>query len=299
MFFVTTLVQILVLLCMYIKTSESSSVLFGFKSKDASFISASTALSHSGVTIRDNFDWIRTIGETLVGFNGDTSDCEDLFNVLDMQNEAYALNFDGKCLSCEAIAHLCQRIISQRLRTNQRMDVSLLIAGRTKVITDGAIEEPTEDDNAVEVGGSAGVPKLFWLDSIGSLQDVSYGAHGADTPFLLSMLDQHHAANPLSIAAEVEDCKSSDEEDKAEEDGAESKECSQSHHRFQQQSSSSSSPLGGSSGARNSRGSAKLSPVELTRQCWTQLLKRSRSRIDARTVRLCSAGPDGCSNISV
>jgi hypothetical protein len=35
-----------------------------------------------------------------------------------------------------------------------------------------------------------GEPVLFWLDDLGSVKRVEYGAHGPDTPFLLSMLDQ-------------------------------------------------------------------------------------------------------------
>ncbi len=35
----------------------------------------------------------------------------------------------------------------------------------------------------------SGQPELFWLDALGALQDVSFGAHGLASRFALSLLD--------------------------------------------------------------------------------------------------------------
>lgn len=39
------------------------------------------------------------------------------------------------------------------------------------------------------------VPKLFWLDQYGSLQNLNYGAHGFGSNFALSILDQRYKSN--------------------------------------------------------------------------------------------------------
>jgi hypothetical protein len=44
------------------------------------------------------------------------------------------------------------------------------------------------DENSDSEAG--GEPALYWLDDLGSVKRVQYGAHGPETPFLLSMLDQ-------------------------------------------------------------------------------------------------------------
>jgi 20S proteasome alpha/beta subunit len=41
-------------------------------------------------------------------------------------------------------------------------------------------------------------PKLYWLDSIGSILDVDYGAHGAYFSNILSFLDRHNSTYPLT-----------------------------------------------------------------------------------------------------
>lgn len=37
---------------------------------------------------------------------------------------------------------------------------------------------------------AAGLPELFWLDALGALQNVAFGAHGLASRFALSLLDK-------------------------------------------------------------------------------------------------------------
>ena len=55
------------------------------------------------------------------------------------------------------------------MRTHSALRVSVLIAGWNKV-----------DDR----------PALFWLDSIGALQEVPYAVHGGEFQLLLGLLDR-------------------------------------------------------------------------------------------------------------
>lgn len=214
---------------------NASPNLFGFKTKHGAYLSASSAIAHNGVTIRDNFPWIRKVGSALVCILGDVSDCEELFGILNAQNCAHELDFSGRKISCKSAAHFCQSIISQRLRTNRRLNVEVMIAGSSN----------TEDSEAT--------PQILWLDSIGSLQNVEYAAHGPDTPFLLSILDQNKSkmqADQVSF-----------------------------------------SPLDSESGISSALGNVLQARSDdcarfISDQCWAQLARRSRGRIDQSSITL-------------
>lgn len=128
-------------------TTSFSSLLVGVVTRDAAIISSSGVLSKNGVAMREDFDWIRTLGEAcLVGIQGDSSDCEFLLTQLESSNRDHELKF-GYSLSCRSVAHLCRRIVAKFLRSNQ-LKVSVLIAGWNSKID---------------------CPSLYWLDSIGKI----------------------------------------------------------------------------------------------------------------------------------
>lgn len=122
-----------------------SSLLVGVVTKDAAIISSSSVFSKNGVAMREDFDWIRQVGEQcLVGIQGDSSDCSFLLSQLESSNRDHLLTF-GRSLPSSSVAHLCRRIIYKFLRSNQ-LKVSVLIAGWNN------------DRNC---------PSLFWLDASG------------------------------------------------------------------------------------------------------------------------------------
>ena len=174
-------------------TASLSSLLVGVVTNDAAIICSSSVLTKNGLAMREDFDWIRQLGENcLVGVQGDSSDSEFLLMQLESSNRDHELKF-GSSLSCRSIAHLCRRIISKFLRSNQ-LKVSVLIGGWNSNI---------------------GRPSLYWLDSIGTncfsnsnsnhhscitelimrpkragaIQEVPYAAHGEGFSFVLGLLD--------------------------------------------------------------------------------------------------------------
>lgn len=182
----------------------------------------------------------------LVCIQGDVADCEELFSILDAQNRAHELDFAGRLLSCKSAAHFCQSVVSQRLRTNHRLNVDIMITGVSSVSNPEAS------------------PELYWLDSIGSLQNVEYAAHGPDTPFLLSILDQNKSKMRTTQIA---------------------------------------SPTEAAEVSKDSHSEGLISSDECARsiadQCWTQLSKRSKGRIDQGSVTLQCVDRAGCRDVSI
>jgi hypothetical protein len=149
---------------------------FGFIVDGQPHISSSTEVAQNGVTFCDHFSWVRTFGGALVGLHGSIADCEEVFDALSSETSKYQLQFPGSELTPDSCAHLCRSIISRRLRTRQRLEVSVLVGGVRKSVDDGKC---------------SGDPVLLWVDDLGSLHNVRYAAHGPDAAFLLSVLDRH------------------------------------------------------------------------------------------------------------
>ena len=132
-------------------------------------------------------------------------------------------------LDAESVAYLARSIISQSLRSRDRLSVCLLIAGMVKA---DATDYKTSDGNdisysgrlqrqveaatstfggakrASDVGTAAKskesiaaarsqhlVPRMFWLDEYGSIQQLNYGCHGYASNFALSILDRGYRPN--------------------------------------------------------------------------------------------------------
>ena len=132
-------------------------------------------------------------------------------------------------LDSESIAHLARSEIASKLRTRQPLQLCLLVGGMVRcnepqessvlsmqkspsfservqkqVLTGSRIysmkdcgnnEEPTLEATTQSGSNDLLVPKLFWLDQYGSLQNLRYGAHGFGSNFALSILDQRYKSD--------------------------------------------------------------------------------------------------------
>jgi 20S proteasome alpha/beta subunit len=121
-------------------------------------------------------------------------------------------------LTVEAMARLARGQIASSLRTRTPLHVCLLIAGM-QVRTGEEEEDFTsfsshlqsqvqlasrsfQETTTTSPASAATLPeddpwkpRLYWLDSYGSLQRLHYGAHGLGANFLLSVLDQNYRNN--------------------------------------------------------------------------------------------------------
>ncbi|KAG5191797.1 nucleophile aminohydrolase [Tribonema minus] len=79
-------------------------------------------------------------------------------------------------LTVSAAASLARRQLAQDLR-RRPMDVNMLLGGWDKVR--GA--------------------QLYWLDGMGSLQPIPFGAHGAASSFVISVLDKGHRGDETEL----------------------------------------------------------------------------------------------------
>lgn len=249
----------LVLLFSYYVSNVVADVLFGFKVKDAAFLSVGSAMTHNGVTIKDDFNWVRKIDDCLIGAMGDVSDCENLFQKVESYCTMHGLNFEGRSLPVKSIAHLCQTIMAENGR-----GVKLLVAGWEK----GCLE------------GKNGQPKLYWIDDTAALQDVSYSAHGREMPFLLSMLDQNRG-----LLQQSEDISRSVDDPEA--------------LLVQGLATASGNPSSDLNAAPPPTSDGDAVAVRVARQCWSQLRKRSHSRVDVSTARLLCVNQHGVRELSL
>ena len=129
--------------------------------------------------MRADYDWIHQIGQhCLMGLQGDASDCNFISSHIEAINREHELTYNDRSLSCRSIAHLFRKTIADHLRKN-RLQVCAMIAGWDR-----------ERD----------CPVLYWLDSIGSLQEVPYAAHGNEFPFVWSLLDSKNREASTSVS---------------------------------------------------------------------------------------------------
>ncbi|EED92273.1 predicted protein, partial [Thalassiosira pseudonana CCMP1335] len=78
-------------------------------------------------------------------------------------------------LDTEAVAYLARSEIASSLRSRQPIQLCLLVGGM--------VRNPFL------------MPRLYWLDQYGSIQNLKYGAHGFGSNFALSVLDQRFRSN--------------------------------------------------------------------------------------------------------
>lgn len=135
-------------------------------------------------------------------------------------------------LDCDAIAHLTRGEIASRMRSRQPLQLCLLVGGmvrcnkpvvketlqmkqRSKSFSERVQSQVIAGSQSYSQKSNGGelvaeksseskpwsestphlVPKLFWLDQYGSLQNLRYGAHGFGSNFALSILDQRYQSD--------------------------------------------------------------------------------------------------------
>jgi 20S proteasome alpha/beta subunit len=161
----------------------SSTFLFGFTIKDAVYMSSTSSFENKGgVSMKEDVHWITNINtkNILIGLIGDYSDCDYLRTELETANTEHMLSYDGKSMKCKSLAHLCRNIIAKHLRSASPLQVEALIGG---------IDTPVGWTDADDYRTPPLSPELYWVDGVGSLQKVSYAAHGSEAAFFLSTMD--------------------------------------------------------------------------------------------------------------
>lgn len=167
------LIEFVLLLLFFNLSWVDSSLLFGFKAKNGVFLSSSKGFSPRGLNMVEDYSWIRHIGKhSIIGFLGDSCDCDEVVDLLENENTFYELSYD-RSMSPNEVASFLRHLIVSRLRSRP-FQANLLVGG---------IDPITQE------------PILFWFDELGAMKEVDYSAHGNELAAMISALDrQDHIA---------------------------------------------------------------------------------------------------------
>ena len=141
--------------------------IFGLKGRDYVFIVAESTVNHSIFKLKTKHDKTYTLNDRcIVAFAGDHADrCK--FGSFIQQNVALCRFRNGFELTVNEIAHFARTKLSEALR-KQPYQVNCLIGGYDK---EG--------------------PQLYWIDYMGTITEVPYGAHGHAAYFVSSILSNY------------------------------------------------------------------------------------------------------------
>ena len=121
----------------------------------------------------------------LIALQGDPVDCEELFTILQRVNLRHRASF-GIGMSTKSLAYFGSKVIASNLRSRQ-MNVNCFIGGWDYTNTNA---NANDNDNSNSNNNNKGKPLLYYLDSVGALQEVRYGSQGKEMAMVLSLLDR-------------------------------------------------------------------------------------------------------------
>ncbi|CAM9164781.1 unnamed protein product [Pylaiella littoralis] len=143
--------------------------LLGVKGRDFVLLGGDSAFFRSVVIMDTEYHKVVELSENmLVAASGDQGDVEMFVEWLKRNTQLMKLE-SSRPVGVRTLAHFARRNLAEKLRTQGAgQAVTLLLGGWDEV---------------------AGQPDLFWLDALGALQSVPFGAHGLASRFALSLLD--------------------------------------------------------------------------------------------------------------
>ena len=144
---------------------------FGICGKDWVIVCADTAVNRSIFTLKHDDDKIMQLNQfKVLATTGEQTDRYRYSNLM-MRNLTLQEIRTGFEPSVEATANFLRTEMANSLRSREPFQVNVLIGGYDQI-------EKTS--------------KLYWMDYMGTLQQVTKGAHGYAGYFVNSVLDQHY-----------------------------------------------------------------------------------------------------------
>ena len=111
----------------------------------------------------------RDASTVVIALQGDPVDCDELYGMLERVDLRHRTTF-GTGMGVKALAYFGSKVISSNLRKRQ-MGANCFMGGMDK-----------------------GKAVLYYLDSVGAVQEVQYGSLGKEMPLILSLLDRKNMA---------------------------------------------------------------------------------------------------------
>lgn len=142
-----------------------SSLIFAVANTDAKFvlISASCGLSPNGATtFSDDFNWITLIGnQSVIALSGDPCDCDRILQIISIENSRHLIS-TGRHIDPKRLSSFCRRTIADKLRSQNRFKVNLLIGGWDSYLD---------------------IPVLFRIDEVGAMHNIEILLRGLEGDF--------------------------------------------------------------------------------------------------------------------
>ncbi|KAI9031156.1 nucleophile aminohydrolase [Hyaloraphidium curvatum] len=144
--------------------------LLGLCGKDFTLIAADTNAARSIVVMKRGEDKTRDLNRhTVMSFAGEAGDAVNFAEYIQRNISLYEIR-NGIALSPSGLAHFVRRELADSLRSRNPYQVNLLLGG---------VDPKTSE------------PALFWMDYLGAMVKVPFGAHGYSAYFCSSVFDRH------------------------------------------------------------------------------------------------------------
>ena len=139
----------------------------GLCGDDWVIVAADSSVSSSIICMNEEYDRIAQIDKRhLLATCGETGDSLQLTELIQGNVALYRFR-NGVELSSEALSHYIRWEMAKAIRSNP-FEVNMLLAGHD------------------------GKPSLYYMDYLGTLQKIPYGAQGYCAYFVLSVFDKHY-----------------------------------------------------------------------------------------------------------
>lgn len=157
--------------------------LFGIRGRDFCLLAADTVVVRSIVVMKgdEHANKFRVLGAgCAMAVSGEPGDGSNFADYVERNLVLYAIRNEGVSLDVRGAAAFTRKTLADSLRSRTPYNVNVLIGGVDQ-----------------------GTAKLFWMDYLGTLVEVPYGAHGYGAYFCSGLMDRYYKEG-LSEAEAVE-----------------------------------------------------------------------------------------------
>ncbi|KIY49435.1 20S proteasome subunit [Fistulina hepatica ATCC 64428] len=144
---------------------------FALSGKGYVLVAADTTAARSIVKMKTDEDKIKTLSpHLLMAYSGEPGDTIQFAEFVERNIRLYQIR-NTYALRPSAAASWIRRSLAESLRSRKPYSVNMLLGGY----------DTTTD-----------CPHLYWIDYLGTMTEVPFGAHGYGSYFALSLLDRYH-----------------------------------------------------------------------------------------------------------
>lgn len=141
--------------------------IIGLQGNDWVLLAADSSISTSIICLSEDFDRLIEIDKkTILAMSGQTGDTLQLSNYIQGNIALYKFK-NAVELSTEAKSHYIRGVMAEAVRKNP-YEVNMLL------------------------GGHDGTPSLYYIDYLGTLQKIPFGAQGYCAYFVMSLFDNYY-----------------------------------------------------------------------------------------------------------